>query len=206
MLFNYSSQYSLRPGNFPEQAAGIVIWLILHQGDLAPAPTFWILWQRFVDDIASGVQAARVDEEHSDEATMLRELFLGGNWNVQRDWLPLHGETQRLRAFFERLPPMKQGFECYAYYLAKAGTPTLPDVLLDVATKLTDSANHILLSETAIFYLEEILTRLIYGGNTRVRTESALRLATLRILDALVNAGSSPAYKLRDDFLTPAPQ
>jgi hypothetical protein len=125
---------------------------------------------------------------------------------MQRDWPPLHGETQRLRALFERLPPTKQGLKCYAYYLAKAGTPTLPDALLDVATKLTDTANHTLLSESAIFYLEEILTRLIYGGNNRVRTESALRLATLRILDALIDAGSSPAYKLRDDFLTPAPQ
>ena len=67
-------------------------------------------------------------------------------------------------------------------------------------------ANYILLSETAIFYLKEILTRLIYGGNSRVRTESALRLATLKILDALVDAGSSAAYKLRDDFLTPAPR
>jgi hypothetical protein len=110
---------------FPEQAAGVVTWLILHQGDRVPAPTFWILWQRFADDFASGVQAARVDEEHSDEAKMLRELFLGGNWNMQRDWLPLHGEAQRLRALFERLPPMEKGFECYAYYLAKGGCRTL---------------------------------------------------------------------------------
>jgi hypothetical protein len=143
---------------FPEQAAGVVTWLILHQDDRSPAPTFWILWQRFADDFASGAQAARVDKKHSDEAKLLRELFLGGDWNMQRDWPPLHGETQRLRTLFERLPPTKQGLKCYAYYLAKAGTPTLPDA------------------------------------------------ATLRILDALVDAGSSPAYKLRDDFLTPAPQ
>jgi len=134
---------------------------------------------------------------------MLRELFLGLDWAEQRDWLPLHGETHRLRAFFMQLPPMAQGFECYAYYLAKAGTPTLPDSLSDVATKLGEASGRSLLNETTIFYLEEILTRLIYGGDTRIRTEGSLRQATLAILDALVAAGSSPAFKLRDDFLTP---
>ncbi len=188
---------------FPEQAASIVTWLILCQGDRAPAPTLWILWQRFADDFAAGAQVAHIDKEHSDEAKMLRELFLGVDWNEQRDWLPLHGETERLRTFFRRLPPLEKGFECYAYYLAKAGTPTLPDALTDFAAKLAE-ANPGLLNESAIFYLEEILTRLIYGGNSRIRSESALRIATLKILDALVDAGSSPAYKLRDDFLTPS--
>ena len=91
----------------------------------------------------------------------------------------------------------------YAYYLAKAGTPTLPDALVDVAKKLVEAAGRATLNEIAIFYLEEILTRLIYGGNSRIRAEGPLRQGTLTILDTLVAAGSSPAYKLRDDFLTP---
>ena len=188
---------------FPEKASSVVTWLILHQGDRAPASTLWTLWQRFADDFAAGLKPEKVDEEHSDEAKMLRELFLGGNWAEQRGWPALHGETQRLREFFLRLPPMEQGFECYAYYLAKAGTPTLPDALTDVSAKLQESTSRGLLNETAVFYLEEILTRLIYGGNSRIRIESDLRKATLIILDALIAAGSSPAYKLRDDFLTP---
>lgn len=188
---------------FPEKASSVVTWLILHQGDRAPAPTMWALWQRFADDFAAGVKPAEVDEEHSDAAKMLRELFLGVNWAEQRDWLPLHGETHRLRALFLRLPPTVQGFDCYAYYLAKAGTPTLPEALVDVAKKLDEAARHSVLNENAIFYLEEILTRLIYGGNSRIRADALLRQATLTILDALVAAGSSPAYKLRDDYLTP---
>ena len=124
---------------FPEQAASIVTWLILCQGDRAPAQTLWILWQRFADDFAAGAQVAYIDKEHSDEAKMLRELFLGVDWNEQRDWLPLHGETERLRTFFRRLPPLEKGFECYAYYLAKAGTPTLPDALSDFAAKLAEA-------------------------------------------------------------------
>src|SRR5207245_2053887 len=104
---------------FPEEASGVVKWLVLFQGDRSPAPTFWTLWQRLADDFVRVVEPARVDEEHSDQAKMLRELFLGGDWNEQRDWLPLHGETERLRSLFRSLPPTRQGFECYSYYLAK---------------------------------------------------------------------------------------
>lgn len=190
---------------FPEKAASIVNWLILNQGDRSPALTMWTLWQRFADDFASDVDAERVAEEYSKEANMLRELFLGGNWDQQRDWEPLHGETQRLSSLFLRLPPMEQAFECYIYYLAKVGTPTLPNALVEVDSKLTEAGSAGMLNETAIFYSEEILTRLIYGGNGQIRTKTSLRDATLRILDALVDAGSSPAYKLRDDFLTPPP-
>lgn len=188
---------------FPEKASSVVTWLIIHQGDRAPAPTMWSIWQRFADDFAAGVSSKKVDEEHSDEAKMLRELFLGVNWAEQRDWLPLQSETHRLRSFFQSLPPMEQGFDCYAYYLAKAGTPTLPDALVELADKLEEATGRAILNENAIFYLEEILTRLIYGGNSRIRSEVALQQATLTILEALVEAGSSLAYKLRDDFLTP---
>lgn len=188
---------------FPEKASKIVSWLILHQGDRTPAPTLWTLWQRFADDFAVGVKPEEVDERHSEGAKMLQELFLGVNWAEQRDWLPLHGQTDRLRKFFLRLPPMEHGFACYAYYLAKAGTPTLPDAITDVAAKLQDTPSNVCINDTAVYYLEEILTRLIYGGNTHFRVDSHLRRAVLTVLDALVAAGSSPAYKLRDDFLTP---
>lgn len=187
---------------FPEKASKVVSWLILHQGNRAPAPTLWALWQRFADDFAAELKAHQLEAEHSGETQMIRELFLGTNWGDQRDWHPLHGETQRLRAFFLRLPPKEQTLECYAYYLAKAGTTTLPGALIDVASKLSESSKAVL-NETAIFYLEEILTRLIYGGNSQIRAQTELRQATLTVLDALVASGSSPAFKLREDFLTP---
>jgi len=188
---------------FQEKASSVVTWLIVHQKDRVPASTMWTLWQRFADDFVAGVKPGQVDKEHSAEAKMLGELFLGGYWGNQRDWLPLHGETQRIRLFFQQLPPMEQGFVCYAHYLAKIGTPTLPDALLDVGKNLSEATGHEILNETATYYFEEILTRLIYGGNSQIRANNSLRQATLMILDALVASGSSAAYKLRDDFLTP---
>jgi len=191
---------------FPEKAADVVTWLILAQGDATPATTMWTLWQRFADDFVASIQPAEIDDEFSEQEKMLRELFLGGNWKEARDWLPLHGETHRVRDLFQRLPPTQKGFETYAYFLAKTGTPTLPDSLFDVADKLQMGTDGSLLTDTAVFYFEEILTRLIYGGNSRIRSEAQLREATLQVLDRLITAGSSRAYKLRDDFLTPIVQ
>jgi hypothetical protein len=191
---------------FPEKAADVVKWLILHQGERAPAPTLWALWQRFADSLISDVKAAELDKEDSGLAELVRQLFLGENWNEQRDWKPLYDERNRLSSLFENLPPTARVFDFYSYYLAKAGTPTLPDALIGVATKLLQAGQGVRLNEIAVYYFEEILTRLIYGGNTRIRAEQTLRDATLKTLDALVDAGSSPAYKLRDDFLTPVAQ
>ena len=74
---------------------------------------------------------------------------------------------------------------------------------MSVASKLKVSKGTPILNETAVFCLEQILTRLVYGGNSRIRAEPQLRTATLTVLDHLVEAGSSVGYKLRDDFLTP---
>lgn len=188
---------------FPEKAADFVNGLILGQRNRKPAPTLWALWQRFADDFASGELPAEVDDERSDAGKLLRELFLGVNWGEERDWPPLVGEAHRVRSLFERLPATQCGFECYAYFLAKAGSKSLPEPLVNVASKLDAARGMPVLNETAVFYLEQILTRLVYGGNSRIRAEPQLRTATLTILDHLVAAGSSVAYKLRDDFLTP---
>ena len=60
---------------------------------------------------------------------------------------------------------MTRAFEFYSYYLANQGTPTLPDALVEVSEKLQESAGKAALNDAAAYYLEEILTRLIYGGN-----------------------------------------
>jgi hypothetical protein len=188
---------------FPEKAADVVNGLVLGQGNRTPAPTLWALWQRFADDFASGIISTEVDDERSDAGKLLRELFLGVNWGEERDWPPMAGEAHRLHSLFEHLPPTQCGFECYAYFLSKAGSQTLPGPLIAIASKLNSSKATSVLNDTAVFYLEQIVARLVYGGNRRIRVEAQLRNSTLTILDQLIAVGSSPAYKVRDDFLTP---
>lgn len=147
--------------------------------------------------------SASADDEHSNSAKLLRELFLGDNWGEARDWNPLHGEEQRTRGLFDRLPASQKGFEAYSYFLAKIGSTTLPGAIISLAAKMPRTSGAALFSEVTVYYLETILTRLIYGGNRRIRVEADLRQAAMKLLDELVAAGSSMAYKLRDDFLTP---
>lgn len=190
---------------FLENAAEVVKWLILRQHDHVPAQTLWRLWQRFADDFVVSVDPKSVDREHSSAGKMIIELFLGRDWKGVHDWRPLHGETGRVAGFFRRFPATEKGLECYSYYLAHLGTPALPDALADVGDKISE-ASAAILNEDAVFYLEEILTRLIYGGNSKIRSNGALRGKVIVILDALVAQGSSAAYKMRDDFLTPYPR
>ena len=54
-----------------------------------------------------------------------------------------------------------------------------------------------------MFCLESLLHRFIYSEPLRLKTNVKVRSAVLTILDTLVDAGSSAAYRMRDDFVTP---
>ena len=43
----------------------------------------------------------------------------------------------------------------------------------------------------------------VHSGAPLVRQDAALRDATLVVLGRMIDAGSSRAYRMRDDFLTP---
>lgn len=190
---------------YPEGVSEIVKYMVFSQGDEGPAQTFWCVWQKIADDWSNVVRGELSSFGSIGGNALGRELFLGVNWNEMKDWPPLHGESDRLRNLFLSLPPSREVMKCYCYYLAHAGTPTLPDALLGIAAKHEELADDNPFCDTAVFYLEEILARAVNGGDNTVRVRSDLRNATLRILDALVEAGSSRAFKLRDDFVTPIP-
>jgi hypothetical protein len=54
------------------------------------------------------------------------------------------------------------------------------------------------------FYLESLLSRWVYGKPLKLKENPTVRSAVLYILDGLVEAGSSAAFRMRDDFVTPA--
>jgi hypothetical protein len=189
---------------YPKHTAELVTQLIIAQGDRNDSSTFWCLWQQFADDFVANISVEKINDEFSDARRLLRELMLTLNGSELSDWEPLLNQSGRIQSLFTSLDPTIQGFDSYCYYLAHLGSSTLPEALSDISTKLGESQEQNLLSDTTVYYLENILTRLIYSGDSQIRTKDTLRKATLSILDALVAAGSSPAYKLRDDFLTPS--
>jgi hypothetical protein len=54
-----------------------------------------------------------------------------------------------------------------------------------------------------VFYLESLLRRFCYSEPVRIKSNPEIRSAVLMILDQLVDSGSSAAYRMRDDFVTP---
>ena len=61
-----------------------------------------------------------------------------------------------------------------------------------------------LLTENAVVMTESILQRYVSGQPRYLKTNPKLRSAILVIFDSLIDAGSSHAYKMRDDFVTPS--
>ncbi len=55
-----------------------------------------------------------------------------------------------------------------------------------------------------VFLLEGLLQRYVYGRPLELKREPELRDAVLALLDLLVENGSSAAFRMRDDFVTPA--
>ena len=54
-----------------------------------------------------------------------------------------------------------------------------------------------------VFHLEVLLQRYVYGRPMELKRQRELREAILSLLDLLVENGSSAAFRLRDDFVTP---
>jgi hypothetical protein len=55
-----------------------------------------------------------------------------------------------------------------------------------------------------VFMLEVLLQRYVYGRPLELKRERPIRDAVLSLLDNLVENGSSAAFRMRDDFVTPA--
>jgi len=88
------------------------------------------------------------------------------------------------------------------YYL---GEKVLPRSFTVVAERLEAGAPAELLSDSdTVYYLESLLRRYVYGEPLQLKTSPDIREAVLYILNQLVEAGSSAAYQMRDDFVTPA--
>ena len=136
---------------------------------------------------------------------MIDVLFLAVSWNEGvRHWQRLTGNESRLNALFEALPPTFPTLVAYSRYLFKVGEKSLPDALILVSNKIRQvGTGSSILNSNAQFYLETLLRRWVLSQPGRLKAKTILRDAVLHILDELVEAGSSTAYRLRDDFVTP---
>ena len=83
----------------------------------------------------------------------------------------------------------------------------MPNAFILISRKLSQGDPLSLLSyKNTISYLESLLRRYVYGHPGLIKSNASIRNSVLYLLDELVESGSSVAYRMRDDFVTPLPK
>jgi hypothetical protein len=189
----------------PREVAGFVEHLIAAEDATVGASAFWDIWHAFADRIQSARWLKSIDSQHSEGAELLRAMFLNIAWKKGvRHWRRLDGAETRVDAFVGRLPVSGVLLAAYARLLHDVGERSLPAGFVIVQGLLRDgNASAMLSHEATVYYLGAILSRYVYGQPLKLKEVPSVRTAVIDILDALVVAGSSAAFRMRDDFVTP---
>lgn len=193
-------------GEHPRDLARFVVDLIIEEDHIEGQSPFWSIWQRFADALPSAGWAAQLGSwRYEGEPEFLRAMFLNAPWKVGvRHWSRLEGEADRVDALLRSLPACAVVLEGYSRFLSTVGAHSLPNAFILIADGFDRSSAEKMLSRSNIvFNLESPLRRFVYSEPIRVKSDPKIREAVLTILDGLVEAGSSAAYRMRDDFVTP---
>ncbi|MGA2890191.1 MAG: hypothetical protein ABSE51_19250 [Terracidiphilus sp.] len=168
---------------------------------------FWFIWRLFAGRIEKCNWLSNVDAEHAPGAALLLVIFLGTSWkDGVRHWKSLEGHAHLINDLFERLPFSRELLDDYVRFLYHVGERSLPDAFIRISERLKVSTIQSPLQRAdVVFRLEVLLRRYVYGRPFALKSNHRLRDAVLHILDCLVEEGSSAAFRMRDDFVTPLP-
>ena len=169
---------------------------------------FWDLWQDIANKVVGSQWVKSLDCDRSFEEPIIGLIFLGMQWKDDvKHWQRLDGQAHLLDEIVQRLPATTSCILAYSNFLYTIGQRSLPESFKVVATLFEKGdAVRMASNSTVAFNLETLLRRFVYSEPRRLKSDPALRKAILSILDALVAGGSSSAYRMRDDFVTPSTQ
>jgi len=171
-------------------------------------PQYWLLWGLFAEAVKRAKWASHLGGDHSYGSELLSAVFLTAFWKDKvRHWRYLEGYVHFVHALFESLPPTSIVLDDYVRFLYHIGEQSLPEAFLPLAEALQrGAAQDMLKKPNTVFLLEVLLQRHVCGRPLRLKTDPTIREAVLFLLDTLVESGSSAAFSMRDDFVTPATQ
>ena len=191
----------------PKEVETFIMSLIAREDQVTDeVSSFWYIWEAFADRVLGAPWLPFINLEHSEGMSLVDKVLFGIPWKEGiLHWRRLQGHEEAVDAFAGRLPAVPPVLSSYARYLHSIGGGALPDSFAVVAEILQNGAGKDLLSNgSAVFCLESLLGRYVYGEPLTLKSDPRLRAAALSILDQLVEAGSSASYSMRDDFVTPA--
>ena len=192
----------------PDEVANFVNYLIL-QEDIAPqrSTCFWDVWHAFAQRVLEASWLPKVETRRSKGSELVSKVLLGLQWDQGvRGWNRLDGHEHEIGDLAAKLPASPIVLEGYTRFLHAIGEGALPRAFITVSEILicAEQPQDLLENGNTIFYLDALLARYVHGQPKRIKTDERMRTAVIHILDGLVDAGSSAAYRMRDDFVTPA--
>lgn len=166
---------------------------------------FWFVWQLFAERIRKATWLSEVDDEYGTGGAVLSAIFLGAHWKENvRHWKSVEGYAHLIHGLFEQLKPSASAMHDYVRFLYLIGDQSLPEAFVRVAKCLkAGDAPNLLKRTNTVFMLEVLLQRYVYGKPLELKSDPRVRSETLFLLDTLVENGSSAAFRMRDDFVTP---
>lgn len=170
------------------------------------AKQYWFLWNLFAERVRHAKWLAHLEREHPYGSEVLSTIFLTAYWKEDvRHWQSLEGYAHNVDSLFNALPQTWIVLDSYARFLYHIGERSMPAAFVHIANALRRGSNADMLRESnTVFILESLFQRHVYSRPLELKRDPTLREAILYVLDALVESGSSAAFRMRDDFVTPA--
>jgi hypothetical protein len=167
---------------------------------------YWFLWNLFAERVKCAKWIEQLDREHPRGREVLSTIFLTSSWNDNvRHWRSLEGYAHNVNALFDALPPVWIVLDSYVRFLYHIGERSLPAAFLRIANAFRrGSPADMLRRSDTVFMLEVLLQGHIYARPLELKRDPDMRDAFLFVLNVLVESGSSAAFRMRDDFITPA--
>jgi hypothetical protein len=189
----------------PRDLMWFVRGLTVAQDRLEDGKQFWFVWNLFADRIRRATWIGNIDDRYSTGNALISAIFLGSSWKDEvRHWRSLEGYADNVHRLFDDLPPSSTVLDDYVRFLYHVGERSLPQAFVRIARRLrAGNATEMLKKDDTIFMLQVLLQRHVYGRPFELKQDQAVRQAVLDLLDTLVEAGSSAAFAMRDDFVTP---
>lgn len=190
---------------FPRETHYILDGLTVIEDRQPNTSHYWSLWGAFASGIKNAKWIAHLSEDHSTGHELISSIFLGVGWKSNiRHWKSLEGYAEHVHSLFIDLPPSSVVLNGYVRFLYQIGEHSLPDAFVFIRSSLEKGGSiNILSNDNTAFMLEVLLQRHVYGRPMELKRESTMRDTILFLLDTLVERGSSEAFRMRDDFVTP---
>lgn len=192
-------------GRHPREVSSFISDLIVAEDQADDGTAFWAIWDAAADYLEKAPWLEQLDDRYAPDDGLVHRMFLGIEWKKGvYHWRKLDGNAWRIDGLFMRLPPSMRVLESYCTFLHSIGRKSLPEAFNLIGKQLrAGSVSTMLGKSNTRFILEGLLGSFVYGKPKEAKSDPILRESILFILEQLVDSGSSHAFRMRDDFVTP---